>query len=272
MATTAREAWQDFVSGLGMPLGGLRLILAHRELLLLAVLPAALAVVTAGATTVAMVSRGDQLLQMVWARPQACLDCQALPLVWSALAVAAWEAAHVALILFVPMLAALVVARGLAAPVMALLGLRGLRALDIRDSSPMPPIFMLIWQTVTQAVFRALLLIGGYVALWMLLLLPGGAVVSSPLTVVWTVVWLFADSVEYPLQWIASDSLAAMKQMVRSRPWIALGFAVSVGGLMLLPVAGLATTPLAVTGACIYVARVHRELPRAAGALAASVG
>lgn len=255
----------EFVRGAWLPLRGLSLLLRTPNLLGLAVLPAFLTLVATGVTLSIVLGRGDWVVRLLWAKPEGCDGCGFGTWLWHLVAVGAWYLAWAIAGLAVVSLVALVFARVVASPILDVLSQKTLRQLGVEpapgvvpfgDTPLIPQILTSLW----RSALRGLVLVTGVVLLWLLSLVPGVAPVATPLSLVWTALWLYVDTTIYPLQWVGDIRMAQVRELFRTRPMMSTGFLFTTTVLTLIPLAGLMTTPLAIAGACYLVGAA--QVPR----------
>ncbi len=253
------SALRDFLTGARLPLDGARLVVSDGRLMLLAALPVALTTLVTFAAGLVALLRGKALLESVWRIGGACSGCGALAWLWSRLEVVAFEAAFIVLVLLCAAAAGLVAAWVLAAPAMDALSRRAMRGAPKGSPEVVPlgerPLWVQGLRSVARAARHALVYLAGAALFALLALVPGGAAVATPLEVVWTAAWMFANSLVYPLQWQGEARFANVLQVARSRPALSLGFATGQAVLLFIPFAALAVTPMAIAGACLLVQR-----------------
>lgn len=251
----------DLIVGLGLPFAGVGLLIRGRGLLGLALLPAFITLVGTFGSLALVLGKSDALAMLFWDRPVACIDCDWGAWLWTRLAVGAWQLFRFLAAILVVTATALLFARVLSAPFMDVLARR---ALDNVGVKPPPgtvpegdqPFFRSLILSQRNALLRALIYLVGVVMIAALTLVPGGAIASTPLGVVWTAIWLFADTAVYPLQWVGNTRLRDVTFLAKTRPLLAIGFASCLTLLMMIPLAGLLTTPMAIAGSCLLVRKV----------------
>jgi uncharacterized protein involved in cysteine biosynthesis len=252
----------DLLQGLALPLRAVAFVGRDGPLLLLALAPALLSLAVMGAVLVFGSLSGDRLLAAFWARPGACAGCSALPSFGAGLARIAWGLAWGGLVLVLAALAGLLVSRVVTAPLMDALAGRVVRRLGLAPAPGVTPQAARPFAAsplgaITEGLARTAVLLAGAVALWLPALVPGGALLSAPLGLAWTAAWVFADTMQYALQWTGPGRVRDSLALARRRPGLALGFTLSVSLGSLMPLAGALVTPLAVVGACLLLAEVE---------------
>lgn len=257
-----RGGLSDLARGMALPFAGVGLLLRGRGLLGLALLPAVVTLVATLASLAAVLSFGESLASILWERPLACVECEWGAWLWTRLAVGAWHVYRFLTAILLVTATALLFARVISAPFMDLLARR---ALDTEGVKPPPgvvaegdqPFVRSLLLSQRNALGRALIYLLGLGVLFLVTWIPGGALVATPLGGVWTAIWLFADTAVYPLQWVGTTRTADVLSLARARPLLTVGFATCLTLLMMIPLAGLLTTPMAVAGACLLVARTR---------------
>jgi uncharacterized protein involved in cysteine biosynthesis len=239
-----------------MPLEGIRLIFAHAELLRLAVLPACITLAVSFCSLMAAWRWGGALLERLWERPVACSDCSWYLWSWTRLEVAGWSLAWLVGILLASLLAALLTSRVALVLVMDRLADASLKRLGVTARSQLP---VSMTTQLGRALARSLVLLLGYLLLGALWLIPGAAMVATPLSLAWTLGWLYVDTCSYALQCLGPARLSDLAAIVRMRPWLAAGFLLALGVITLIPLAGLVATPTLVVGGCVYLGALQLE-------------
>lgn len=250
----------DFFAGFWLPARGVRLVMAHASLVALAVVPVLLALVATVGAIVAVYHWGHVVL---WTRPDPDAVSGFLSSTWAWLSVAAWWVSQLA-VWVLAVVTAVVLARIVSAPVMDVLAQKSFDRLKIKAPDGVAsfgdlPLSKSIPLSLARAALRGLVFFAGLAALFAVSFVPGAAVVTTPLSAAWTMAWLFVDTSLYALQWVGDADLPDVKRLVQARPWAAVGFGVSSGLLLTIPLVGFFLTPAAVAGACVLVAEVQRK-------------
>lgn len=253
MTKAVRSAASDFFAGAALILRGGGLTLSRGELVSLAVLPVAVAVLASGLFVWLAVRFGDALL---WPRPDPA-TVSGFATVWAWVGVVGWWLARATLGI-VGILLGIVVGRIVAAPLMDLFAQRAMQALGVRPPEGVTafgdlPIAHSAPRSVLRAAARGGVLVAGLVLLFLLGLIPGLGIVTAPLGFLWTALWLYVDTTVYALQWVGDAGLDDVRALARARPAAAWGFGLANALLMAVPLAGFVVTPAAVAGACLLV-------------------
>lgn len=254
---TSRNALSDFAYGLVLPLTGGALIPRRASLAGLAFVPVLLTVVLTVGAFYAVHTAGDAVL---FKRPEPSLAVGFMATVGAWVVVLGWWLAK-AMLYVTAVIAGSISARVLSAPVMDVFAQRVLR--DLRAKPPEGvqafgdlPLVKSVPVSIARALGRALIWAAGAGLLFAVSFVPGAGVLTTPLGIVWTGLWLFVDTSLYALQWVGDAHLPEVRALARARPFGALGFACSTGLLLSIPFVGFFATPVAVAGACLLVAEV----------------
>lgn len=257
MATARHGRWAEFTRGFVMPLDAARLIFGRGKLLRLAVLPMLLTLAATVLTLWAGLRFGQGWLDSVWHATPACDDCSWYLWLWTRVSSAAWHLTWIAGVLALSAVSGLLTSR------LAMFALMDALAKQILDHLRVTGTAAFAAQStvvqVTRAVKRGLVLLCGYLVLGILSLIPGAALITTPAGFVWTVAWLYVDTCSYALQWVGPARLADIRALAAYHPPLTAGFVVSSSALQLIPFVGFAATPIAVGGACLYVASTCSE-------------
>lgn len=250
----------DFFAGFWLPVRGVRLVMTHASLAALSVVPVLLAMFATAGTVFAMYHWSDAF---VWARPDPGAVSGFLSSAWAWLSLAGWWVSQFA-VSILAIVVAVVLARIVSAPVMDVLAQKSLDKLKVRAPAGVTsfgdlPLVKSVPLSLARAALRGLIFFVGLAALFALSFVPGAAVITTPLSAAWTMLWLFVDTSLYALQWVGDADLPDVKRLVQARPWAAVGFAVSSGLLLTIPLVGFFLTPAAVVGACMLVGEVRRR-------------
>jgi uncharacterized protein involved in cysteine biosynthesis len=238
-----------------MPFEAARLIFGHGTLLRLALLPILLTLMVTIAALWVGFHWGQSWLGHVWSAPVVCHDCTWYHWLWTRLGAAAWYLTWLSGTLAFSSVAGLLTSRIATFALMDALAKQVLDYLRVTGSNPFAAQSMLV--QLLRAVKRGLVLIAGYLLLGLLSLIPGAAMITTPLGLVWTVLWLHVDNCTYPLQWLGPARLADVRLIAQQNPAMTAGFLASTCAIQLIPFVGFAATPVAVGGACLYVAANH---------------
>lgn len=252
---------RDLLSGSYLPIAAVGLIFRHRKLFLLALFPAFLTLLGTLFSLMLVLQYSEGLAALFWARPALCEGCSLGQWLWSGVAIAAWQSFRVLSSVLLVSATALLFARVLSAPIMDLLAEKSLQVLEVKAPAHIKveasrPLLVSVYHSQKNALLRALIYALGLAIIALLAWVPGLASVLPPLGLVWTALWLFADTSVYALQWVGDTRLRSILSLGRRRPLLALGFSTSLTLLTMLPFAGLLTTPMAVVGACLLVQQV----------------
>lgn len=262
LAHPAPALLSDFARGLVLPLRAAGFVAKHPRIAWLALGPVLLALVAVVVVLALAIGHGDALLGLGWERPGACEGCSAAGRFATALATIAWYLAWTLLVLGTSALAGLLVARVASAPIMDRLSEQVIAQLGLKPPPGVvpqgeQPFAASAVGSILEELARTAVLLAGTVALWLPALIPGGAALAAPLGLAWTAVWLFADTMQYALQWVGPGRLEETVAIARRRPGLAAGFTLAVAAGSLVPLAGAVITPLAVVGACLLLSDVE---------------
>lgn len=200
---------------------------------------------------------------LLFSKPEPALVAGFFATAWAWIALIAWWLAKVMLYATAAVVGT-IAARVLSAPVMDVFAQKVMQGLGTRPPEGVQafgdlPLVRSVPVSIARALVRALIWAAGAFILFVVSFVPGASVVTTPLGVIWTGVWLFVDTTLYALQWVGDAHLPEVRRLASERPWAALGFACSTGLLLSIPLVGFFTTPVAVAGACLLVAEVEES-------------
>jgi uncharacterized protein involved in cysteine biosynthesis len=247
--TTPRFRVTEVMEGLLLPLEATRLLLSRPSWLALAALPALASLVALVAAAATYWSRGETLFGRLWGRPA------------DGLLAIVWTAAFVGVGLVVTFVAGFVSSRVLMAPALDALAARvvreGLPASEREGAFAERPWTRTLVPSIVRALGSAATYVGGVALLWLMALLPVVGLAFGPLALAWTVAWLLADSLSYPLAWVGEGRLSEAVEVGRASPGRALGLAMTLGLFGLVPLSTVVLTPVAVVAAALLVLKAR---------------
>lgn len=248
----ARSTPADFFRGLALPFQAIGVLMRSRRLVLLSTAASVITFVALGALVVLLGIYTDDLVRRFLVEPQSWYGRIGffLLVVFSFLLLLVVGANTVPLILLAP----------LQDPIS--------EATEAECGEFRPPPFRLsslirgTAVSLSHTLARVAILLAGHAVLFLLSFLPGiGAVLWTVLATLWTMAWLAAEYLDAPMA-RHLYRFRDVRQVVRDRLWLCMGFGAAVYVLLWLPVLNLFFVPLAVIAGTL----LFRGL-RAAGSL-----
>lgn len=246
-ATAAR----DFAAGIAYVFTGLRTLFAHRSLWGYCIVSAlVMAVLLATALTFTL-GRVDDWLGAIWARPDAAI--------WAIL----WYLAAIGVALavsYLALVASVAVAGIVLAPLHDRLSEKVERLVAPRPDEKFDAATFVrdVGTGMAHTVLNLVLFVAIGIPVILLNLVPGiGSLISAALGAVFTGFMLAMEMSDYALSQRRLNWRAKWG-VIRRRPWLFLGFGLTLAALLWIPFAGAITVPAAVISGTLLVVAAER--------------
>jgi CysZ protein len=247
-ATAAR----DFAAGIACVFNGLRMLITHRSLWGYCIVSALVMAVLLVSALTFTIGRVDDWLGAVWARPDGAM--------WAIL----WYLAAIGVALAVGYLAlvASIAAAGIVlAPLHDRLSEKVERLVEPRPDEKFDAATFVgdVGTGIAHTVLNLVLFLAIGVPVVLLNLVPGiGSLVSAAVGAVFTGFMLAMEMSDYALS-RRRLTWRAKWGVIRRRPWLFLGFGLTLAALLWIPFAGAVTVPASVISGTLLVLAVERS-------------
>jgi CysZ protein len=237
----------DLVRGASLAFRGFGMLFGNRALFGLAMVPAALSAIGIVAVVVSAFAWGPDLLQRVWARPDAWY------VVWL------WYVALSAMVATVALIGMVSLPPLLAAPFQEPISARAEKVIAGEDTGRERPLAQGLVVAVADQVRKVALLLTGYALLLVVWIIPvAGTVLWSVLAWLWTALWCAAEYVDVPMG-RHRYRFAQTRGVLRERLGLALGFGGAVSVMLMVPLVNFLVVPAAVVGGTALFLELRRE-------------